>query len=138
MKPATRDRLQQVFQKLEARLTQKVKRVLLVEDDARQRESVVHLIEDTDVEIVAVESGEEAIALLRDTVFDCMIIDLRLPDMQGHELLQRVAEEDVCAFPPVIVYTGRNLTRAEKTSCSSIHAPSLSKARGRRSACSMK
>ena len=114
MKPATRDRLQQVFQKLEARLTQKVKRVLLVEDDARQRESVVHLIEDTDVEIVAVESGEEAIALLRDTVFDCMIIDLRLPDMQGHELLQRVAEEDVCAFPPVIVYTGRNLTRAEE------------------------
>lgn len=75
---------------------------------------MVHLIEDTDVEIVAVESGEEAIALLRDTVFDCMIIDLRLPDMQGHELLQRVAEEDVCAFPPVIVYTGRNLTRAEE------------------------
>ena len=114
IKPATRDRLQQVFQKLEARFTQKVKRVLLVEDDARQRESVVHLIEDKDIEIVAVESGEEAMALLRETVFDCMIIDLRLPDMQGHELLQRVAEESVCAFPPVIVYTGRNLTRAEE------------------------
>jgi len=115
VKPTTRERLKEVFHKLEDKLTQKVKRVLLVEDDALQRQSVVHLIGDEDVQITAVESGEEAIALLRTTIFDCMIIDLKLPDMQGHELLQRMSIEDICCFPPVIVYTGRNLTRAEES-----------------------
>ncbi len=115
VKPTTRERLKEVFHKLEDKLTQKVKRVLLVEDDALQRQSVVHLIGDEDVQITAVESGEEAIALLRTTIFDCMIIDLKLPDMQGHELLQHMSTEDICCFPPVIVYTGRNLTRAEES-----------------------
>ena len=115
IKPATRDQLKEVFQKLEDKLTQKMKRVLLVEDDARQRESVIQLIGDADVEIIAVETGTEALALLTETIFDCMIIDLKLPDIQGHELLQRMSTEDICSFPPVIVYTGRNLTREEET-----------------------
>ena len=114
LKPTTRDALKDVFGRLEAKLAQKVKRVLLVEDDARQRESVAHLIEDDDVEITAVEFGEQALEHLRSTVFDCMIIDLKLPDMDGHQLLERMAREDICSFPPVIVYTGRNLTRDEE------------------------
>ncbi len=113
-KPTTREDLKEVFSRLEAKLAQKVKRILLVEDDARQRESVSRLIEDVDVEITAVEFGEQALELLRSTVFDCMIIDLKLPDMDGHQLLERMAREDICSFPPVIVYTGRNLTRDEE------------------------
>lgn len=113
-KPTSREQLRQVFQKLESKFSQKMKRILLVEDDARQRESVVHLISDSDVEIIAVATGEEAMALLRTTVFDCMIIDLKLPDIQGEELLQRMSSEEICSFPPVIVYTGRNLTRDEE------------------------
>ena len=113
-KPTTREDLKEVFGRLEAKLAQKVKRILLVEDDARQRESVSRLIEDVDVEITAVEFGEQALELLRSTVFDCMIIDLKLPDMDGHQLLERMAREDICSFPPVIVYTGRNLTRDEE------------------------
>jgi CheY-like chemotaxis protein/signal transduction histidine kinase/CHASE3 domain sensor protein len=114
LKPTTRDELEQVFRKLEEKFTQKIKRILLVEDDVRQRDSVVQLIGDTDIEIAAVGSGEEALALLRTNVFDCMIIDLKLPDMQGDELLEKMSAEDLCSFPPVIVYTGRNLTRAEE------------------------
>jgi len=114
LKPTSRDELKQIFSRLDAKLAQKVKRILLVEDDARQRESVSRLIEDIDVEITAVEFGEQALELLRSTVFDCMIIDLKLPDMDGHELLERMAREEICSFPPVIVYTGRNLTRDEE------------------------
>ena len=114
MKPTTRAELEQVFRKLEEKFTQKIKRILLVEDDERQRASVVALIADADVEIAAVGSGEEALALLRTDVFDCMIIDLKLPDMQGNELLQKMSLEALRSFPPVIVYTGRNLTRAEE------------------------
>ena len=91
-----------------------MKRILLVEDDERQRESVVHLISDDDVEITAVALGEEALALLKTQIFDCMIIDLKLPDIQGNELLERMEHEELCSFPPVIVYTGRNLSREEE------------------------
>ncbi len=113
-KPASREQLREVFAKLEAKLTQKVKRVLLVEDDVRQREAVTHLIGDSDVEIVAVAQGQQALDALQGGVFDCMIIDLKLPDMSGQELLRRMAAGESRSFPPVIVYTGRNLTRDEE------------------------
>jgi len=115
VKPTTRDELQSIFQRLEEKGAKKVKRVLVVEDDARQRDSVVHLIQEDDIEIAAVETGAEALGLLKETVYDCMIIDLKLPDMDGSELLERMTTEDICSFPPVIVYTGRSLTREEET-----------------------
>ncbi|QJE01115.1 response regulator [Massilia forsythiae] len=118
LKPTTREQLEEVFHKLKDKSTQQVKRVLLVEDDERQRDSVVHLISDNDVEISAVGSGGEALALLRSQIFDCMIIDLKLPDMQGNELLQKMSMEELFSFPPVIVYTGRNLTRDEEAELS--------------------
>jgi signal transduction histidine kinase/DNA-binding response OmpR family regulator len=114
LKPTSREQLEDVFRKLKDKSSQTIKRVLLVEDDERQRDSVVQLIADADVEIAAVGSGEEALNLLRSQIFDCMIIDLKLPDMQGNELLKRMSLEELCSFPPVIVYTGRNLTRDEE------------------------
>ncbi len=114
IKPASREQLREVFARLEAKLTQKVKRVLLVEDDVRQQQSVSALIGDGDVEIVAVARGQQALDALRGGVFDCMIIDLKLPDMSGQELLRRMASGESRSFPPVIVYTGRNLTRDEE------------------------
>ena len=114
LKPTTREQLEDVFRKLQEKSSQQIKRVLLVEDDERQRDSVVALIADADVQISAVGSGEEALALLHSEIFDCMIIDLKLPDMQGNELLQRMSQEELFSFPPVIVYTGRNLTRDEE------------------------
>ncbi|KAB8066827.1 response regulator [Janthinobacterium violaceinigrum] len=113
-KPRTREQLKEVFRKLESKFTQKMKRILLVEDDERQRESVVHLISDDDVEITAVALGEQALELLKTQIFDCMIIDLKLPDIEGNELLERMEHEELCSFPPVIVYTGRNLSREEE------------------------
>ncbi|MHC8366689.1 response regulator [Pseudomonas sp. ZT5P21] len=114
VKPTTREELKDVFARLEAKLTQKVKRVLLVEDDDLQRDSIARLIGDEDIEITAVGLAQDALNLLRTTVFDCMIIDLKLPDMLGNDLLKRMSTEDICSFPPVIVYTGRNLTRDEE------------------------
>jgi CheY-like chemotaxis protein/CHASE3 domain sensor protein len=115
VKPTTREELKDVFARLEAKLTQKVKRVLLVEDDALQRDSIARLIGDDDIEITAVGFAQDALELLRDNAYDCMIIDLKLPDMLGNDLLKRMSTDEICAFPPVIVYTGRNLTRDEET-----------------------
>ncbi|MBX8530972.1 response regulator [Pseudomonas cichorii] len=115
VKPTTREELKDVFARLEAKLTQKVKRILLVEDDALQRDSIARLIGDDDIEITAVGFAQEALDLLRENIYDCMIIDLKLPDMLGNELLKRMSTEDIRSFPPVIVYTGRNMTRDEET-----------------------
>ncbi|KAF0866772.1 response regulator [Pseudomonas sp. LD120] len=114
VKPTTREELKDVFARLEAKLTQKVKRVLLVEDDDLQRDSIARLIGDDDIEITAVGLAQDALDLLREHVYDCMIIDLKLPDMLGNDLLKRMSTEDIRSFPPVIVYTGRNLTRDEE------------------------
>ena len=113
-KPISREELQGVFSRLESKLSQKVKRVLLVEDDPRQQQSVSALIGDGDVEIVAVAEGAQALKTLAQSPFDVMIIDLKLPDMSGQELLRRMAAGEGRSFPPVIVYTGRNLTRDEE------------------------
>ncbi|SAK81683.1 multi-sensor hybrid histidine kinase [Caballeronia hypogeia] len=114
VKPTTREQLMTIFQRLEEKSSQKIKRVLLVEDDARQRQSIVELISDADVDITPVEYGRDALELLKTTIFDCMIIDLKLPDMQGGDLLRQMAATDSYAFPPVIVYTGRHLTHDEE------------------------
>jgi CheY-like chemotaxis protein len=115
VKPTSRDELKQVFARLESKLTQTVKRILLVEDDDLQRDSIARLIGDDDIEITAVGFAQEALDLLREHIYDCMIIDLKLPDMLGNDLLKRMSTEEIRAFPPVIVYTGRNLTREEET-----------------------
>ena len=113
-KPASLEELRHVFEHLEEKLSQKVKQVLLVEDDRRLQESVAALIGDDDVHITAVSEGAQALDALRSGVFDCMITDLALPDMTGQELLRRMASGESRSYPPVIVYTGRNLTREEE------------------------
>ena len=117
-KPIAREELLAIFERLERRFTQKVKHILLVEDDERQRDSMVKLIEDEDIAITPAASGGEALQQLRSTVFDCMIMDLKLPDMQGGELLQKMSQQEIASFPPVIVYTGRSMTRAEEAELS--------------------
>jgi len=114
VKPATREELRRVFQRLDDKGAGKPRRVLVVEDDARQRDSVVHLIEGEGIAIDAAATGAQALERLRETVYDCMVIDLELPDMDGDELLERMTAAEVCSFPPVIVYTGRELTREEE------------------------
>ena len=86
-KPATREQLQEVFSRLEEKLSQKVKRVLLVEDDPRQQESVKALIGDGDVEIVAVDQATRRCGAGRHRAFDCMVHRPKLPDMPGQQLL---------------------------------------------------
>jgi signal transduction histidine kinase/DNA-binding response OmpR family regulator len=114
-KPVKQEQLAKAFADLEGRINQRIKRVLVVEDDATQRESMVKLISDNRVELVAVATGKEALEKLSSETFDCMIIDLNLPDLSGYELLEQLAQVDSpYAYPPVIVYTGRELSHADE------------------------
>ena len=114
LKPVKREELVEALERLEAKFTQVLRRVLVVEDDENQRESMRALLGSGDVQIVGAETAERALQLLRSTTFDCMVMDLSLPDMSGYELLEQMAEHEEIAFPPVIVYTGRSLSRDEE------------------------
>lgn len=114
LKPVKREELVHALQRLEAKFTRHVRHVLVVEDDDRQRESVRQLLARNDVEIAPAATAADALALLRQTTFDCVVMDLNLPDMSGYELLQQMTEQEGVSFPPVIVYTGRALSRDEE------------------------
>jgi CheY-like chemotaxis protein len=88
--------------------------VLVVEDDLRQLESIRHLLQVGEVEITGVTTAQAALEQLASTTFDCMVMDLNLPDMSGYDLMEQMAEQERFSFPPVIVYTGRSLTREEE------------------------
>jgi CheY-like chemotaxis protein len=109
-----REELVEALRRIEAKSSQSLRRVLVVEDDPRQRESIRQLLATEDVEITGVATGAEAFAQLQKTTFDCMVVDLSLPDLSGYELLEKMSQQDDVSFPPVIVYTGRSLTREEE------------------------
>jgi CheY-like chemotaxis protein len=116
MKPVQREQLLDALRHVEAKLSQNLRHVLVVEDDARQRESICQLLLNGDVQITAVASAGEALTHLRARSFDCMVVDFNLPDFSGYDLLEKMAQQEEFAFPPVIVYTGRALTRDEEQS----------------------
>ncbi len=116
LKPVQREELIAALQRLEAKFSQSRRHVLVLEDDDRQRESIARLLASGDVQITAVRTAAEALAQLRATTFDCMVMDLNLPDVSGYELLQQMADLGDVSFPPVIVYTGRSLTAEEEQS----------------------
>ncbi len=116
-KPASIDELKGVFGGIESFIDRDVRRLLVVDDDETQRDAIVELVGgDGDVEIVAVGSSEEALAALdSESEFDCMVLDLKLPKMTGFDLLERVKTTGSSRGLPVIVYTGKELTRREET-----------------------
>ncbi len=113
-KPVTREQLMNAFDQLAAFAQRKVKRLLVVEDDDAQRMSIVELIGEGDVETTAVANGEDAIAALQSQQFDCMVLDLRLPDMTGFDLIEKIQHELGLVDLPIIVYTGKDLTEKEE------------------------
>jgi signal transduction histidine kinase/DNA-binding response OmpR family regulator len=114
MKPVKRDQLVETFLKLETRLTQKMRRVLVVEDDPVQVAAMRDLLASRDVETVCAQSAAECLEHLKTTTFDCMVLDLSLPDSSGFALLEKLSAEQAYGFPPVIVYTGRVLSADEE------------------------
>ena len=89
-----------------------------MEDNDTERQSVVELLDHTDIEITAVGTGAGGLDALLDRTFDCAVLDLRLPDMTGFELLHKIqAQPSLCELP-VVVFTGKELTSEEECSLS--------------------
>jgi len=114
LKPVKREQLVEVLQGLEAKLSQRVHRILIVEDNEVQREAVAKLLTSHDVETVNAGTAAECLDLLKEQTFDCMVLDLTLPDASGYSLLETLSKNGDHSFPPVIVYTGRDLSAEDE------------------------
>lgn len=113
-KPVSMEKIDDAFSRLEDIVSKSVSRLLLVEDDKIHRDSIQALIGNGDVETTAVSTGREALQELEMGGYDCMILDLGLEDMSGFELLEKIRLSETFARVPIIIYTGRDLTREEE------------------------
>jgi HAMP domain-containing protein/signal transduction histidine kinase/DNA-binding response OmpR family regulator len=113
VKPATTADLEMSLDRLHTYVTPHAKRLLVVEDNDIERQSIVELLGHDDIEITAVASGGDALNLLFDRIFDCCVVDLRLPDMSGFELLEKIQAEQHLRDIPIVVFTGKELNDEE-------------------------
>jgi CheY-like chemotaxis protein/anti-sigma regulatory factor (Ser/Thr protein kinase) len=114
LKPAAREKLEQAVKSLEQRSGKDSRSILIVEDDEALRASIAVLLQADDVRIELAATGAQALEKLNSGDFDCIVMDLALPDASGFELLERIGSGEKYASPPVIVYTGRALTAEEE------------------------
>jgi HAMP domain-containing protein/signal transduction histidine kinase/DNA-binding response OmpR family regulator len=112
-KPVNRERLIEGVVGLKEFVQRPVKKLLLIEDDETLRRSINELIGGEDVEITSVGTGEEALNTLQEMRFDCAIVDLMLPDMEWSELIGKIKQKSGFPELPVIVHTGKDLTKRE-------------------------
>jgi CheY-like chemotaxis protein/signal transduction histidine kinase/HAMP domain-containing protein len=113
-KPISAEALEAALTSMQVRLDQRTRRVLVVEDDEVQRENTIKMVEARDVETVGVGSGAEALEVLATVQFDCVILDLGLPDMGGAELAEKIRGEAGLTSLPIIVYTSSELSDREE------------------------
>ncbi|HEX7840975.1 MAG TPA: response regulator, partial [Kofleriaceae bacterium] len=114
VKPATTGELETALDRLKTYVAPHTKRLLVIEDNERERESIVELLGGGDIEIIPVATGAEALDALSREPIDCCVVDLRLPDMNGFELLERLQADDALRNIPVVVFTGKDLDRGEE------------------------
>ena len=114
-KPVDRDMLQEEFKRIQKFLMGGKRSLLVVEDDPAQREAIVSLIGAADVHIVMAEDGKSALQALASDQFDCMVLDLTLPDVSGFDLLDQIGKQPQLRDLPIVIYTAQELSRKEVT-----------------------
>ena len=114
-KPISSESLTAALSEIKSFVDRPIKRLLVIEDDVVQAQSIIELIGSGDVESMAVYSGAEALDALQSNHFDCIVLDLGLPDMNGFELMEQIRQQSGRSKPPIVVYTGKELTRQEET-----------------------
>jgi CheY-like chemotaxis protein len=114
-KPVTKDALEGALARTVEFVQRPMKNLLIVEDDDVQRHALMDLIGEGDVSTVGVGTAQAALEQVRTMSFDCIVVDLVLPDQSGADLIRAIHLELGSAAPPVIVYTAKALTRQEET-----------------------
>jgi CheY-like chemotaxis protein len=114
-KPISPESLESAFAKMKEYAQPRRKRLLVVEDDPAEQFSIRQLLGHDDIDLEVASSGAAALEAVQQQSFDCMVLDLRLPDMSGFDVLERLSEHKGTNDLPVVVFTGRELSLEEDT-----------------------
>jgi CheY-like chemotaxis protein len=112
-KPTTTEGVSAALARIKDYSAPRRKRLLIVVDNAAERLSISQLLGHDDIEIVVAETGAEALQILHREPCDCVVLDLKLPDMSGFEILEKLRADECLSDVPVVVFTGRELTAEE-------------------------
>jgi HAMP domain-containing protein/CheY-like chemotaxis protein/signal transduction histidine kinase len=112
-KPTTPDELHNAFARIKEYASPHLKRLLVVEDNPGEQLSIRELLGHNDIQVTIASTGEEALAVIAEQPFDCMVLDLRLPDMTGFDVLERLRDTPSLVDLPVVVFTGKDLSPEE-------------------------
>ncbi|MRW90709.1 response regulator [Duganella sp. FT80W] len=112
-KPVSKEALTEEFSRIQKFLLGGKRSLLVVDDELAQRDSIIALIGDADLHIVAVETGQAALDALREQHFDCMVLDLTLPDISGFDLLDIIGKDESLRDLPIVINTAKDLNRKE-------------------------
>jgi len=112
-KPTTTEGVSAALSQIKEYAKPRRKRLLIVEDNAAEQMSIRELLDHNDIEIVTTDTGAGALSTLRENPCDCVVLDLRLPDMSGFEVLDNIRKDDSLSNVPVVVFTGRELSVEE-------------------------
>jgi CheY-like chemotaxis protein/signal transduction histidine kinase len=114
-KPTSPEGLEAAFDRIKQYSAPRRKRLLVVEDNAAERLSIRELLEHDDIDVTMASTGNEALSAVQQQPFDCLVLDLRLPDMTGFEVLEALRDTPAASDVPVVVFTGKELSPEEDT-----------------------
>ena len=112
-KPTTEEGLSAAIAHIREYAAPRRKRLLVIEDEPAEQLSIEALLGHDDIDVTVVSTGSEALAAVNREQFDCAVLDLRLPDMTGFDLLQELCNVQHGRDLPVVVFTGKDLSPEE-------------------------
>jgi len=112
-KPVTPEGLDAAITRIKDYAAPRRKRLLVVEDNPAEQLSIRELLGDEDIDVAIATTGSEALAAIQVEPYDCVVLDLRLPDMSGFEVLERLRDASELSDMPIVVFTGKELSSEE-------------------------
>jgi len=112
-KPTTPDGLESALNRIKEYTAPRRRRLLVVEDNPAEQLSIRELLSHDDIEISVAATGNDALTAITESAFDCVVLDLRLPDMSGFDVLERLRDTPALNDLPVVVFTGKELSAEE-------------------------
>ena len=113
-KPVTSDSLDRAFNLIENHSKNKINNILIIEDDDISQKVIKDVVGDKNINVDFANTGKIALDKIKNNHFDCIILDIGLPDMSGFELLKKMQNIGLDSLPPIIVYTGQDLSRSDE------------------------
>ncbi len=113
-KPITLEMLDKAFMRIQTQSDKPVKKILVVEDNVIENKAIRELLKAHEISALSAYTGQEALNLLESTTYDCVILDINLPDMGGYDVLETLRKNDSLKETPVVIYSGKELSQEEE------------------------